>query len=49
MTSALGPTIVAIFVRRLATFYMLLLFDGLVYMVLGRSANTSARRIAGTA
>ncbi len=49
MTSALGPTIIAIFVWRFATFYMLLLFDGLVYMILGRAANTSARRIAGTA
>lgn len=49
MTSALGPTIIAIFVWRFATFYMLLLFDGLVYMILGRSANSSARRITGTA
>jgi uncharacterized protein (TIRG00374 family) len=49
MTSALGPTIIAIFVWRFATYYMLLLFDGLVYVVLGRSANTIARRVTGTA
>jgi len=46
MTSALGPTIIAIFVWRFATFYLLLLFDGLVYAVLGRPANLSARRAA---
>ena len=44
MTSALGPTIIAIFVWRFATFYLLLLFDGLVYAVLGRPANLVARR-----
>jgi uncharacterized protein (TIRG00374 family) len=44
MTNALGPTIIAIFVWRLATFYMLLLFDGLVYAVLGKPANHAARR-----
>ncbi len=49
MTGALGPTIVAIFVWRLATFYLLLLFDGLVYAVLGRPANSSVRRLAGSA
>ena len=49
MTSALGPTVIAIFVWRFATYYMLLLFDGLVYAVLGRSANTTARRVPGTA
>jgi uncharacterized protein (TIRG00374 family) len=49
MTSALGATVVAIFVWRLATYYMLLLFDGLSYAILGRSANASARRIAETA
>jgi uncharacterized protein (TIRG00374 family) len=49
MTSALGPTIIAIFVWRFATYYMLLLFDGLVYAVLGRSANAIARRVTGTA
>jgi glycosyltransferase 2 family protein len=48
MTSALGPTIIAIFVWRFATFYMLLLFDGLAYVILGRSANSTARRVAGT-
>ncbi len=49
MTSALGPTVIAIFVWRFATFYMLLLFDGLVYVILGRSANSTARRVAGAA
>jgi hypothetical protein len=49
MTSALPPTVVAIFVWRFATYYMLLLFDGIVYAVLGRSANTTARRVPGTA
>jgi len=49
MTSALGPTIVAIFVWRLASFYLLLLFDGLTYVILGRAANTTARRVAGAA
>lgn len=49
MTSALGPTIIAIFVWRLASFYLLLLFDGLTYVVLGRAANTTARRVAGAA
>ncbi len=47
MTSALGSTIIAIFVWRFATFYLLLLFDGLVYAVLGRPANVIARRAAG--
>ena len=49
MTGSLGPTVFAIFVWRFATFYMLLLFDGLVYAVLGRRANFSARRITETA
>jgi hypothetical protein len=49
MTSALGPTVIAIFVWRFATYYMLLLFDGLVYVVLGRSANMIARRATRTA
>ncbi len=46
MTSALGPTIIAIFVWRFATFYLLLLFDGLVYAILGRPANLTARHAA---
>jgi hypothetical protein len=49
MTKALGPTIIAIFVWRIATFYLLLLFDGLVYAILGRPANSSARRLSGAA
>ncbi|MGA2380128.1 MAG: lysylphosphatidylglycerol synthase transmembrane domain-containing protein [Spirochaetia bacterium] len=49
MTSALGPTIIAIFVWRFATFYLLLLFDGLVYAILGRQGNASARRLTGAA
>jgi uncharacterized protein (TIRG00374 family) len=49
MTGALGATIIAIFVWRFATFYLLLLFDGLVYAVLGRQGNASARRLTGAA
>jgi len=49
MTNALGSTIIAILVWRLATYYLLLLFDGLVYAVLGRLANQGARRLTGTA
>lgn len=49
MTGALGSTIIAILVWRIATYYLLLLFDGVVYAVLGRLANLGARRIAGTA
>jgi hypothetical protein len=49
MTKALGPTIIAIFVWRFATFYLLLLFDALVYALLGRPANSSARRLTGAA
>jgi uncharacterized protein (TIRG00374 family) len=49
MTSNLGSTVVAIFVWRFATYYLLLLFDALIYAVLGRSANTVARRVTGTA
>ena len=48
MTSALGSTVVAIFVWRFATYYLLLLFDGLVYAVLGKPANTVARRVTRT-
>jgi glycosyltransferase 2 family protein len=48
MTGSLGPTVIAIFVWRFATYYLLLLFDGLVYAVLGRSANTVARRVTRT-
>ena len=48
MTGNIGSTVVAIFVWRFASFYLLLLFDGLVYAILGRSANTVARRVTGT-
>lgn len=49
MTNSLTSTVTAIFVWRFATYYLLLLFDGLAYVVLGRAANASARRVAGTA
>ena len=39
LTGALGPTVVAIFVWRFATYYMVVLFDGLVYAFLGRRAG----------
>ena len=48
MTNAFAATITAIFVWRFATYYMLLLFDGLVYAVLGRPANAAARRLTRT-
>ena len=46
MTSALRQTVIAVFVWRFATYYMLLLFDGLIYALLGRSAGVSVRRAA---
>jgi uncharacterized protein (TIRG00374 family) len=46
MTNAWSPTVIAIFVWRFATYYLLLLFDGLVYAVLGRVGNATARRIS---
>jgi uncharacterized protein (TIRG00374 family) len=49
MTGALGPTVVAIFVWRFATYYLLLLFDGLVYVILGRLGNAKSRQAAPTA
>jgi len=49
MTGALGPTIIAIFVWRLATFYLVLLFGGLVYVILGRYAKATARGLTDTA
>jgi glycosyltransferase 2 family protein len=48
MTGALGSTVVAIFVWRFASYYLLLLFDGLVYVVLGKPANSVARRVTRT-
>ena len=44
MTSDLGATVIAVFVWRIATYYLLLLFDALVYVTLGRAANTSVRK-----
>jgi len=44
MTSDLGATVIAVFVWRIATYYLLLLFDALVYVTLGRTANTSVRK-----
>ena len=44
MTSDLGATVIAVFVWRIATYYLLLLFDALVYVILGRTANTSVRK-----
>lgn len=49
MTSALGQTVIAVFVWRFATYYLLLIFDGLAYALLGRSAGANARRISGAA
>jgi uncharacterized protein (TIRG00374 family) len=46
MTNAPGSTVLAIFIWRFATFYLLLLFDGLVYVVLGRPAFARVRRRA---
>ena len=48
MTGALGPTVIAIFVWRFASFYLLLVFDGLVYAILSRPANSGVRRITRT-
>ena len=45
LTGALGPTVIAVFVWRLATYYMLLLFDGFVYAFLGRKANGGPREL----
>ncbi|HVO38947.1 MAG TPA: lysylphosphatidylglycerol synthase transmembrane domain-containing protein [Spirochaetia bacterium] len=49
LTNALGQTVIAVLVWRFATYYLLLVFDGLVYALLGRSAGTSVRRVAGKA
>ena len=46
LTGALGPTVVAIFVWRFATYYLLILFDGLTYALLGRWAGPRAQRVA---
>ncbi|HYW85345.1 MAG TPA: lysylphosphatidylglycerol synthase transmembrane domain-containing protein [Spirochaetia bacterium] len=44
MTADLGATVIAVFVWRIATYYLLLLFDALVYVTLGRTANTGVRK-----
>jgi uncharacterized protein (TIRG00374 family) len=49
MTNAMSSTITAVFVWRFATYYLLLLFDGIMYGVLGRPANARAYRITGKA
>ncbi len=49
LTNALGPTVIAVFVWRFATYYLLLVFDGLCYALLGRSAGVSIRRASGEA
>jgi uncharacterized membrane protein YbhN (UPF0104 family) len=43
LTGALGPTVVAIFVWRFATYYLLILFDGLTYALLGRWGGTRSQ------
>jgi uncharacterized protein (TIRG00374 family) len=45
MTGALGPTVLAIFVWRFSTFYLLLVLDGLVYLALGRTMSSDSRRV----
>jgi hypothetical protein len=42
MTGTLGPTVIAVFVWRFAT-YCLLPFDGLINALLGRKANGGPR------
>jgi uncharacterized protein (TIRG00374 family) len=44
MTSDLGATVIAVFVWRISTYYLLLVFDALVYFVLGKIAQTSVQR-----
>jgi hypothetical protein len=44
MTFDLGATVIAVFVWRIATYYLLLLFDALVYVILGRTANTTVQK-----
>jgi hypothetical protein len=44
LTGAVGSTVIAVFVWRLATYYLLLLFDGFVYALLGRRGNGGPKR-----
>ena len=43
LTGAVGSTVIAVFVWRLATYYLLLLFDGFVFGLLGRKGNGGPR------
>jgi hypothetical protein len=53
LTGAVGSTVIAVFVWRFATYYLLLLFDGFVYALLGRAGNggpkQAVRGAVGTA
>jgi uncharacterized protein (TIRG00374 family) len=44
LTGAVSSTVIAVFVWRFATYYLLLLFDGFVYALLGRKGNGGPRR-----
>jgi len=44
LTGAVSSTVIAIFVWRFATYYLLLLFDGFVYALLGKKGNGGPRR-----
>ena len=44
LTGAVSSTVIAVFVWRFATYYLLLLFDGFVYALLGRKGNGRPRR-----
>jgi len=44
LTGAVGSTVIAIFVWRLATYYLLLLFDGFVYAFLGSKGKGGPRQ-----
>ena len=44
LTGAVGSTVIAVFVWRLATYYLLLLFDGFVYALLGGRGNGGPKR-----
>ena len=46
LTGALGPTVIAVFVWRLASYYLLLLFDGFIFAILSRKANGGPRALA---
>ena len=49
LTGAVGSTVIAVFVWRFATYYLLLLFDGFVYALLGRRGNGGPKQaVRGT-